>query len=107
MIKLKHCVKITKENETEFLTFAKAENHEGSYPYNFRIHEGGSFSVGSQYGILECTTFSGFSIWLKRLMNWSPHLRCSVMMLYSDEPDQLQVHTVIIKDIDSLTQVCI
>ncbi len=106
---MRHCIKIAEENETESLTFAKYENHEGSFPNKFQIQEGGSFSVGSQYGIMKCATFSGFSIiWLKRLLNLSYRLNCCMMMLYSscDELDELRAYVVIIKDIGDLTQVC-
>ena len=104
---MRHCVKVTEENETKLLTFVKYENHEGSSPNKSPIQEEGIFSVGSQYGIMKCSTFSGFSIWLKRLFNLSYRLNCCMMMLYSlcDEPDELRAYVVIIKDIRELTQV--
>ncbi len=104
---MRHCVKVKEENETKLLTFVKYENHEGSSPNKFPIQ--GIFSVGSQYGIMKCSTFSGFSIiWLKQLFNLSYRLNCCMMMLYSlcDEPDELRAYVVIIKDIGDLTQVC-
>ena len=104
-IRLKHCVKIAEENEVNFLTFVKAENQEGSSPYDFRICEGGSFTVSSQHGTIKSTVFSFFGItWLKRKLHLSYRLDCCVLMLYSS--DKQEVHVVITKDLRTITKVC-
>ena len=65
--------------------------------------EGGSFSIGSSYGVLECSTFSRIGIFFSRLLN---HRRtcCSIQLLYSPTPPS-KVHLIFTKDILNIMNV--
>ena len=110
LIKLRHCIQLTSEEERACLTFAKAESHEGlPSQHCFEKHEGGVFDVGTRHGRLECSKFSWFSCIWQAVNDWLyPPLICSVAMLYSfwTKSDKYIAHIVVTRDNEELSEVC-
>ena len=57
-LEMQHCVNITRKYQTKYLKFAIAPVDAPSLPYQFTIVEEGKFSIGSQYGAIDCKEFS-------------------------------------------------
>ena len=58
-IEAEHCAKF---NKPSHLHFVRTSCTQKSLPYKFEVIEGGSFSLGSRYGVLSTTHFSGTGI---------------------------------------------
>ena len=106
-INLRHCVRPTREDERNCLSFAKAEST-GSPPHVLREFEGGTFSTELQYGELKCTKFSYFSVfWLRRLgIPCSLHSCVQVGYRFCPESEEHEAHIIITKNIGKYAQVC-
>ena len=66
-IHIQHCVELSSEVNIQALTFCKAEHGSASlYPYEFIPCQGGTFKIESQYGSLDCEsfTFYGIGMWI-------------------------------------------
>ena len=60
-IELQHCVDVTEGNKGR-LSFAEAKHDDVNPPYRFQTCGNGVFPAGSQYGSLECYSFSLYTI---------------------------------------------
>ena len=58
-IEVQHCANFSNPNQ---LCFIRTSCIQKSLPYNFKIVDGGSFTLSSRYGILSTTHFSGNGI---------------------------------------------
>ena len=69
-VKIQHCA--TKPEYSSHLTFVVTKCTQEDLPYKFKVLEGGIFSSGSQYGVINLTQFSGFGVAYLRqsLMRW-------------------------------------
>ena len=93
-LEMQHCVVLKQKKDCRYLTFAVAhvQPDQPHLPCSFKKLKGGSFSLGSQYGIITCSSFSCFTI-LKRLF-------CCNSPSGSDSEDEtgwLVGHKIIIK----------
>ena len=68
-IKLQHCVDISSEKDADMMVFAKAEHIGRSPPYIFEEQDNGLFAQGSQYGSLDCQSFTLIAV-IRRLRAW-------------------------------------
>ena len=59
MIKVQHCANFSNPTQLRFVRTSCAQK---SLPYKFKVIDGGSFSLGSNYGALSTTHFSGKGI---------------------------------------------
>ena len=66
-LEIQHCVNITRETQTKYLSFFIAPVSTPSLPYQFSMVEGGEFSVGSRYGSIYRKEFS--LVCIEGLMN--------------------------------------
>ena len=66
-LEIQHCVNITRETQTKYLSFFIAPVSTPSLPYQFSMVEGGEFSVGSRYGSVYRKEFS--LVCIEALMN--------------------------------------
>ena len=57
-LEMQHCVSITRRDQTRYIKFAIAPIDTPSLSYQFRIVEGGEFSIGSRYGSIDRKEFS-------------------------------------------------
>ena len=67
-IELQHCVDVTEENKGR-MRFAEAKHDDVNPPYKFQTCEDGVFPAGSQYGSLECYSFTLYTI-LMSIAGW-------------------------------------
>ena len=67
-IELQHCVDVTEENKGR-MRFAKAKHDDVNPPYEFQTCGDGVFPAGSQYGSLECYSFTLYTI-LMSIAGW-------------------------------------
>ena len=58
-IKVQHCANFSNPTQLRFVHTSCAQK---SLPYKFKVIDGGSFSLGSKYGVLSTTHFSGKGI---------------------------------------------
>ena len=72
-LEMQHCVSITRRDQTRYIKFAIAPVDTPSLPYQFRIVEGGDFSIGSRYGSIDRKEFS---------------LVCEVIMTNEEEEEE-------------------
>ena len=72
-LEMQHCVSITRRDQTRYIKFAIAPVDTPSLPYQFRIVEGGEFSIGSRYGSIDRKEFS---------------LVCEVIMTNEEEEEE-------------------
>ena len=72
-LEMQHCVSITRRDQTRYIKFAIASIDTPSLPYQFRIVEGGEFSIGSRYGSIDRKEFS---------------LVCEVIMTNEEEEEE-------------------
>ena len=72
-LEMQHCVSITRRDQTRCIKFAIAPVDTPSLPYQFRIVEGGEFSIGSRYGSIDRKEFS---------------LVCEVIMTNEEEEEE-------------------
>ena len=56
-LEIQHCVNITRETQTKYLSFFIAPVSTPSLPYQFSMVEGGEFSVGERYGSINREKF--------------------------------------------------
>ena len=56
-LEIQHCVNITREAQTKYLSFFIAPVSTPSLPYQFSMVEGGEFSVGERYGSINREKF--------------------------------------------------
>ena len=66
-IGIQHCVELTDPSHCDQLSFAKAEHVDCLPLYMFKTINGGQFLACSQYGFLDCASFSLFTIIQKRI----------------------------------------
>ena len=112
-IHMEHCVQLSNEEDVEAMNFYKAEHGSTAPPpYEFIPCDGGKFSVGSQYGSLDCQSFTLFTI-LRRIRSWitgvpDPTIRYRAQVLYATRPtDGMQiVYIFVLKNLINLLQVC-
>ena len=64
---IQHCVELTDPSHCDQLSFAKASHVDCLPPYRFKAIDGGQFLACSQYGFLDCASFSLFTIIQKRI----------------------------------------
>ena len=72
-LEMQHCVSITRRDQTRYIKFAIAPVDMPSLAYQFRIVEGGEFSIGSRYGSIDRKEFS---------------LVCEVIMTNEEEEEE-------------------
>ena len=108
-INLQHCVQVSGEDEQNCLSFARAESGTGANSkYLFKECVGGTFTIGSEYGEVECEKFSGFLIWWRKLRGLPCPLRCSLRMVRSLlYQDMHEAHIIVTKDIGNIMKVWI
>ena len=58
-IEVQHCANFSDPNQLCFVRTSRAQK---SLPYKFKIIDGGSFSLGSKYGVLSTTHFCGIGV---------------------------------------------
>ena len=109
-IHLEHCVQLSNEEDVQTMSFCKAEYASTPPPYEFIPCDGGTFSVGSRYGSLDCQS-STYLIAILR--SWitgipDPTIRYRAQVLYATRPtDGMQiVYIFVIKNIEMLLEVC-
>ena len=66
-IGIQHCVELTDPSHCDQLSFAKATHVDCLPPYKFKAIDGGQFLACSQYGFLDCASFSLFTIIQKKI----------------------------------------
>ena len=99
---LRHCVRPTREDERNCLSFAKAESGAGNC--YFKECENGIFTIGSEYGELECKRFSTFLAWWRKKLGLPCPLECCVRMVHSFLY-QHEAHIVVTKNNGDLMEV--
>ena len=57
-LEMQHCISMTRRDQTRYMKFAIAPIDTPSLPYQFRIVEGGEFSIWSRYGSIDHKEFS-------------------------------------------------
>ena len=108
-IELQHCVDVTEENKGR-LSFAKAKHDDVNPPYEFETCGDGVFPAGSQYGSLECYSFSLYTI-LMSIGRWlfgNPITRYKAQLFYTKStivPNKWTVRFVVTKNINSHIEV--
>ena len=110
-IELQHCVDVTEGNKGR-LSFAEAKHGDVNPPYEFQTCACGDgvFPAGSQYGSLECYSFSLYTI-LMSIGRWffgNPITRYKARLFYTKStivPNKWTVRFVVTKDIISHIEV--
>ena len=102
-IELQHCVNVTEGNKGR-LRFAKAKNDDFNPPYEFQTCGNGVFPAGSQYGSLECDSFSLYTI-LMSIASWftgrsSTRYKAQLFHTKSTVPNRWTVQFAVTKDIN-------
>ena len=108
-IDLQHCVDVTEGNK-RCLSFAKAKHDDVHPPYEFQTCGNGVFPAGSQYGSLECYSFSLYTILMSvgRWLFGNPITRYKVQLFYTKStivPNKWTVRFVVTKNINSHIEV--
>ena len=106
-ISVQHCVELTDPSHCDQLSFAKAEHVSCSPPYEFKEIDGGRFSVGSDYGSLDCVSFTFVAIVQKiTAWFWAP-TRYKLLTFYKHIPRSRiwNVHFTVTKSINNLVEV--
>lgn len=108
-IAVQHCVDLTDPSHCEQLSFAKAEHVGKEHPYQFEEVVGGHFSVRSEYGSLDCSSFSFITIIQKKIayLRSRSASRYKLLSLYKHTPgtNALLVYFVVTKNINSIIKV--
>ena len=108
-IAVQHCVDITDPSHCDQLSFAKAEHVDKAHPYQFKEVAGGHFSVGSEYGSLDCSSFSFIAIIRKKIayLRSRSATRYKLLSLYrhTHGTNVLLVYFVVTKNINSIIEV--
>jgi len=97
-IEVQHCANFSECNK---LCFVRTSCSQKSLPYKFKVIDGGSFSLGSKYGVLSTTHFSGTGI--AKEVNPSEHSCQYCAQVYFTAkhfPDYLYCHFVVTKDLE-------
>ena len=113
-IEIQHCVELTQPSHSHQLYFVKAEHDGYSPPYQFDTCYDGQFEVGSEYGTLESSSFTFFSIIqegysrLWSLLGYSPAINSYKLLTFYEEapkPRIWKVNFVVTRNIQSHIQV--
>ena len=112
-IHMEHCVQLSNEEDVEAMSFYKAEHGSTAPPpYEFIPCDGGTFSVGSRFGSLDCQSFTLIAI-LRRVRSRitgvpDPTIRYRAQVLYATSADDGNpiAYIFAIKNISTILQVC-
>ena len=110
-IKLQHCVDISSEKDADMMVFAKAEHNGRPPPYIFEEYDSGLFAQGSQYGSLDCQSFTLITL-MRRMRAWitgcpdtSIKYRAQVLYTVNLSSGGYIVHFAVIKNTNILVEV--
>lgn len=97
-IEVQHCANFNKSNQ---LRFVRTSCSQKSLPYKFKVIDGGLFSLGSKYGILSMTQFSGIGI-VKQVETSEPSCQYCAQVYFTVKhlPDYWYCHFVVTKDLE-------
>ena len=97
-IEVQHCSNFSNPNQ---LCFIRTSCTQKSLPYNFKIVDGGSFTLSSRYGILSTTHFSGNGI-AKEVTPGEHSCRYCAQVYFTAKhlKDYWYCHFVITKDLE-------
>lgn len=108
-IRIQHSVELTDPSHCGQLSFAKAECVNCSPPYKFEKVEGGLFNVGSEYGLLYCSSFSFLTVIQNKIKSlpFRTINRYKLLTFYEYQPKFSIVHFAVTKNCNCLIQVYI
>ena len=108
-IGIQHCVELTDPSHCDQLSFAKAEHGNCSSPYEFKTINGGQFLACSQYGFLDCASFSLFTIIQKKIARFRIRAvsRYKLLTFYDHTPGTRvwNINFAVTKNINHLIEV--
>ena len=107
-ISIQHCVELTDPLHCDQLSFAKAKHVDCSPSYEFKAIDGGHFSVGLDYGLLDCSSFSFLTIIQRKIAGFCSLAvsRYKLLTFYRyTRINDWEVHFVVTKDINHFVEV--
>ena len=108
-ISIQHCIELTDPSHCDQLSFAKAEHVSCLPPYEFKEIDGGHFSVGSDYGSLDCASFTFVTSIQKKISSFRSRAptRYKLLTFYEHIPRSRiwNVHFTVTKSINNLVEV--
>ena len=97
-IEVRHCANFSEPNQ---LHFVRTSCSQKTLPYKFKVVDGGSFTLGSKYGVLSTTHFSGTGIAKEMTPGEHSCLYCAqVYFTVKHLPDYWYCHFVVTKDVE-------